>query len=298
MPRSAPGSDPPILPWQGAVRWQHVARAPGPGLGPEVRPVFDWLGGLEVSEAYEYPEHRHDGFEVIAVRSGRYRCTLDGQELDLKAGEVLVISPGQRHRDRLAPPLAYFGLAFRLDGCDQLFRPGAPLDQRIARDAALIAAVETLADETGALDRVAARVQDALLNAVFWRLVRALPAAGLSPQLLTRLDAEAFPVRLARAIDAHLERRISLADLAQSLGMSPRGLTAACRRLGLPPPMGALAEARLRRAHALLAGGRREVKQVAEALAFASPFHFSRVFRRRFGYTPQSCRQQATSDPA
>jgi len=36
----------------------------------------------------------------------------------------------------------------------------------------------------------------------------------------------------------------------------------------------------------MLRGGGKNVSEVADSLGFASPFHFSRVFRKHFGYPP------------
>ncbi len=279
-----PAGDAPILPWAGAVRWRQVARAAGSGLGPEVRPSFRWMGAIDVAEVYDYPEHRHTGFELIAVRRGTYRCRLDGAEVTVGQGGMLVVSPGQRHADLLRPPLTYVGLSFDLDG--PLVATG-----RVAAAAGgdrVLAVLDGLEAEAACGDRVAARVQDALMQELFWLLVRGLPVAVLAPAFVARLDDEGFPSRFARACDERLARPSGLADLANACGLSRSGLVAACRRQLATTPMAALAEARLHRARELLAGGGHTVKAVAAACGFASQFHFSRVYRARFGHPPSA----------
>lgn len=278
-------ADAPILPWAGAVRWRQVARAAGSGLGPEIRPSFRWMGAVDVAESYDYPEHRHTGYELIAVRRGTYRCRLDGQALELGEAGMLVVSPGQLHADLLRPPLSYVGLSFALDG-PPLLAPGrSGLARGDTRVAAILDGLET---EAQSGDRVAARVQDALMQELFWRLVRALPPASLAPAFVARLDDEGFPTRFARACDERLGSRSSLGDLARACGLSSSGLVSACRRHLATTPMAALAEARLCRARELLSGGGHAVKDVAAACGFASPFHFSRVYRARFGHPPSA----------
>lgn len=280
----SPQADAPILPWAGAVRWRQVPRAQGSGLGAEVRPSFRWMGAVDVAESYDYPEHRHAGYELIAVRRGTYRCRLDGAMLELGEAGLLLVSPGQRHADLLRPPLSYVGLSFALDGA--LVAPGRPsAAQGDGRVPAILDALEAEAERG---DRLAARVQDALMQELFWLLVRALPAASLAPAFVARLDDEGFPARFARACDERLGARTALADLARACGLSASGLVGACRRHLGTTPMAALAEARLRRARELLAGGGHAVKDVAIACGFASPFHFSRVFRARFGHPPSA----------
>jgi AraC-like DNA-binding protein len=280
-----PDSDAPILPWAGAVRWRHVPRAAGSGLGAEIRPSFAWMGAIAASEPYAYAEHRHVAYELIAVRRGPYRCLLDGQEVRLDSGGLLIVPPGSRHADRLEPPVVYVGLSFSLDG-PPLLAPG-----RLAcaqADTRTLAILDALESEASAGDRCSGRVQDALMQELFWRVVRALPVGVLSPAFIARLDDEAFPARFARACEERLAQHTALSELARACGLSASGLVAACRRHLDTTPIAALGEARLRRARDLLAGGGHAVKDVAAACGFANPFHFSRAFKRRWGVPPSA----------
>jgi AraC-like DNA-binding protein len=59
-----------------------------------------------------------------------------------------------------------------------------------------------------------------------------------------------------------------------------------CRRLFGDSPARLLLRLKLRRADEMLRDGDRRVKEVSDALGFANPFHFSRVFRRHLGRSP------------
>ncbi len=285
-----PGDDP-LLPWADAVSWRQVPRAAGASLGPEVRPSFAWMGVLGVRTAYAYPEHLHATYELIGVRHGTYRCRLDGDAVIVPAGGLLVISPGQRHADQLEPPLAYVGLSFRLEG-PPLIAADRPVHMRQAQaDEHTLALLDRIEDEARRRDRVAGRVQDALLQELFWRLVRALPAAALDPAFVARLDDEGFPARFARACEALLGRRADLSRLATACDLSRSGLVAACRRHLGTTPIAALTEVRLMRARDLLRGGGHAVKDVAALCGFASQYHFSRAFKKRWGQAPSTARE-------
>jgi len=79
-------------------------------------------------------------------------------------------------------------------------------------------------------------------------------------------------------------------SLAESVSLSPsRFAHLFTRQLG-QSPMRALREARLRHAARLLEGTDLSVDRVAAASGFASPFHFSRVFRARYGVPPGAYR--------
>ncbi|MGW1750718.1 helix-turn-helix domain-containing protein [Streptomyces sp. NPDC002092] len=75
-------------------------------------------------------------------------------------------------------------------------------------------------------------------------------------------------------------------SLAESVSLSPsRFAHLFTRQLG-QSPMRALREARLRHAARLLESTDLSVDRVAAASGFASPFHFNRVFRTRYGVPP------------
>jgi AraC family transcriptional regulator of arabinose operon len=79
-------------------------------------------------------------------------------------------------------------------------------------------------------------------------------------------------------------------SLAAGVALSPsRFAHLFTQQLGRSP-MRALREARLRHAARLLEGTDLPVERVAAASGFASPFHFNRVFRERYGMPPGAYR--------
>ncbi|MDG9717333.1 helix-turn-helix domain-containing protein [Streptomyces sp. DH24] len=117
--------------------------------------------------------------------------------------------------------------------------------------------------------------------------------------LLTAASAGAPPAR--PGADARIRRAEALIAADPGAPHSVRSLAAAValspsrfahlftRQLGRSP-MRALREARLRHAARLLESTDLSVDRVAAASGFASPFHFNRVFRERYGVPPGAYR--------
>ncbi|WP_030247668.1 MULTISPECIES: helix-turn-helix domain-containing protein [unclassified Streptomyces] len=113
--------------------------------------------------------------------------------------------------------------------------------------------------------------------------------------------AGARPAAPRPGLDARIRRSLELIDadpgaphtvrsLAEGVALSPsRFAHLFSAQLG-QSPMRALREARLRRAARLLEGTDLSVERVAAASGFASPYHFNRVFRERFGTPPGAYR--------
>jgi AraC family transcriptional regulator of arabinose operon len=125
--------------------------------------------------------------------------------------------------------------------------------------------------------------------------------------LLTAASADA--PRTRPGVDARIRRVEALiaADpgaphtvrsLAAGVALSPsRFAHLFTQQLGRPP-MRALREARLRHAARLLESTDLSVDRVATASGFASPFHFNRVFRERYGMPPGAYRASCAGTPA
>jgi AraC family transcriptional regulator len=101
--------------------------------------------------------------------------------------------------------------------------------------------------------------------------------------------------RLRRVLDyiaAHLERDLSLADLADSAGMSPHYFAELFRqRLGTTPHTYVL-ERRIERAKHLMRDRTRTLLDVALLSGFKDQGHFGRVFRQLVGTTPSAYRAE------
>ena len=262
--------------------------------GVRVRPVFDDFHRLRMEGDYEYPVHRHANYELILVERGPYRCRLNEKELTLADGQILIVKPGDTHADHLRDGQRHFVLHFRLvrereaGGPIDLFCSDAAPELQVgranhARDALFL---RELRREAEAGDPHAPAVQDSLLEALFWRSVRDLPAAGLSEAIRRLPQHQAQRERILATLERHLKGNPSVAELARQLAISPRHLTGQCRLLFNESPARLLLRLKLRRAEEMLRYSDRRVKEVSDALGFANPFHFSRTFRRHFGRPP------------
>jgi len=101
--------------------------------------------------------------------------------------------------------------------------------------------------------------------------------------------------RLAPVLD-HIQNRLAqpmaIPELAQLADVSvPRFHAIFKRSIGLPPREYLLRE-RLTRARVMLSSSTTAIEAIAAACGFADPFHFSRIFRQRFGLSPSAWRQQ------
>lgn len=117
--------------------------------------------------------------------------------------------------------------------------------------------------------------------------------AGLRVARMSR--GELAMQRIADAVKRQPELPWSVEEMAAAGGMSPSALRQTClKALGTTP---ARIRIRIKMEHAqeYLRRGDRNVSEVAEALGFCDPFHFSKVYKRHFGSNPSGAKGEPRS---
>jgi AraC family transcriptional regulator len=109
------------------------------------------------------------------------------------------------------------------------------------------------------------------------RVVRELSSSGLTPAQLCWVD---------EYIHAHLDQKISLADLANCVHLSVPHFTRMFRATTHRPPYRYVLELRLERARVLLQQTRLPPAEVAYRCGFSSQSHFTTHFTRHVGVSP------------
>lgn len=121
--------------------------------------------------------------------------------------------------------------------------------------------------------------------------------ARLRPPLMPAADAARDVVDRILAAEAwaapRLAQVVTLADWARAAGLTPVYFGRAFKRETGLRPMEWLNRRRLQAASQQLVNTRQSVAEIAEACGFASPFYFSRVFRKHFGQSPSEFRAGA-----
>lgn len=237
---------------------------------------------------------------VAQVVAGTYEVTFRGSSHTIRPGEVVVVPAGVpvefvHHPD---PRRGYMEArwlhlhATLLGAVDFLSLYDLPprLDRKQSAPVGAIIA-ELLRDDAeglaGALRRVCHRSEYA------FRLLGLLAELGsLKASAMQRLGHHASLESLFRQIRFHLAAPLDVGQLAAWAGLSPSRLHAVFQaRLGLTP-MAYVRRLRLAEARRLLAATDMPVAEVAAATGFASPFHFSRLFRAEARTSPSGYRSQ------
>jgi AraC-like DNA-binding protein len=199
--------------------------------------------------------------------------------------------------------------AVRSDSKHQLVQPlrdgnvvvSESLMAECAEDAILRNLFEALAHATQVHNNHAAVQADALRLAIAVRLLglnsatrqSARRAGAATDECCERQVRTLQKWRLKRVvdyIDEHLSERITLSDLASIAGLSRMHFASQFRMATGLRPHEFLLRRRIRRAEELLFHSSMQIIQIALAVGFQSQAHFTTVFKRFVGYTPNQWR--------
>jgi AraC-like DNA-binding protein len=242
----------------------------------------------------EYPLHRHPNYEIILIERGLYACELNGKEVNLESGQILVIKPGDIHQDHLREGQRHFVVQFRLVNPE----PGAPVAPLFCEEVSPLQQIcsgdysheqlllHELRRESSNGDIYSGAVQDSLLEALFWRIVRGFEPEVVSRELRRLPQTEVKREQMILVFTSFITKNPNVGEIAESLQMSPRSLVSACQKYFSETPAKLLLRFKLRRADELLNFKCMRVQEVSDELGFSNPYHFSRVYRRFRGRAP------------
>ncbi len=114
-------------------------------------------------------------------------------------------------------------------------------------------------------------------------LIEYLEGKGIRPEMNPDVTRMLPVLEFARR---HLDRKLEVADLARRANLSVPRFHAEFKRLFGDPPLDHVRKMRLSKASDLLRSGSSSLEEIAQSTGFCNQFHFSREFRKCYGYPP------------
>lgn len=96
--------------------------------------------------------------------------------------------------------------------------------------------------------------------------------------------------RMQVHVESHIDRPLSIEDLAESVGCSEASVYRSFRQHAHTSPARWISHVRAERAAVLLRTTTLPVHEIGRRVGFTDPFHFSRLFKRQMGASPRAYR--------
>jgi AraC-like DNA-binding protein len=249
-------------------------------------------GGLEHSTpTYTIRRGTFPFYAIEYVARGRGELELDGQRYPLRPGRLFSYGPGisQRITGSAEDPLVKYFVDFAGTGALALLRSCGLAPGRVAEvfpPHALQAIFDELIDSGQRLGRESVGLGEKLLECL------ALKIAGARAPL-EGAETLAFDTyqQARQHIAQSFARLRTLREISRECHVSGAHLCRLFRRYDRQSPYQYLLRLKMNAAAEKLARPGTLVKQVAQEMGFADPFHFSRAFKSVLGVSPVEFRR-------
>ncbi|MBN1809450.1 MAG: helix-turn-helix transcriptional regulator [Planctomycetes bacterium] len=241
--------------------------------------------------------HKHEGYEIAYLVSGQVVWQVDGNEFEVRGGDLFVARPGEEHSgtaDVMHPCVLFWTVilpsapGLMMDGDEAGFLKDAfDAGARVARAPdGLERTLESLLNELRSGESPAAT--RSLLTYAIVLMGRGFKAGGTP-------DHEAVPAEVARALEIvrnELRDPPAVPELAERVGFSVSRLSRLFRKhVGLSPG-DYIVRKRIDAAKELIREGAGTITDVAFEMGFATSQHFADSFRKVTGLTPTEWRRR------
>ena len=234
-------------------------------------------------------------YQVLAITRGRGILeTATCPHLDIQAGDLFILFPGEWHRFRPDPQTGWDENFVGFDGdyarhlMQSFFAPGEPL-LRGAATPETVSLIRSIAQMAGDTSPETAPLVFADMITLITRLVLFTRVHASSERRAVRLKINAAREQILEQAFRHIDFR----GMAASLGLSYTVFRRMFQKETGHAPLAYQLEVRISRARVLLEQTDLSVSEIAQRVGFANVFYFSKMFSKRAGQTPSACRQAA-----
>lgn len=231
---------------------------------------------------------RHD-FHFLYLQSGWLDAEIGNTPVRLQSGQCAVFLPGIRQMYTFSAegnPISFFihftGLAAA--ECMSYLTPLEPMMYTISERTSFealfrrIIRVHNIKTSSNLLEE----------NQLLLQLIAAVSRSGGSAEIPVRNDI----LYAMEYIQTHLQEEIDLKKYAQSIHISGSRFAHLFTQTAGIAPHQYLLRMRLERARGLLRDSSMNISEITETVGFSDPFYFSRLFRKAYGISPKSFREE------
>lgn len=248
---------------------------------------------------WELAPHRHARLhQVLLIAQGGGWATLDGKTLALPTGSLVNVPPDHVHSFRFEKDTRGWVTTMADELLDELLvgvgTQRSELDQAcvLPSDTFVTQTVHQIWHEFSAQAKARALVLRGLSGVLLGWVARQLDHSSLAE---TKINDPELVLRFKELIELHFRAHWTVSQYAKALSISPTHLSRLTRSANGSSALRMIEARLMREARRNLAYTNLSITSIADALGFADPAYFSRVFSRDAGVSPKAFRMQIES---
>ncbi len=263
--------------------------------------LFTWKGTRWQGE--DSP-HSHDFLEMAFVLSGHGRYYIEGKIYEVSEGDLLVLNPGMAHQARLLPgteiPATEFFVAFsdlQFRGCPYNYLPLPGKTPILHTSGELRQKLFKLCASMEAENAVCREGRYFMLKSYLMQMVLLVareqcePVENPSRRAFESANRKYVVEQIVSYLEDHYNEKISLDQIAANMYFSPYYISKIFKSETGDTLIRHLINIRLERAKELLEQGQTSsIQEVAAAVGYEDAYHFSKLFKKRYGISPSQAK--------
>lgn len=270
--------------------------------------LFTWKGvrdGTNLSHKDSY--HSHDFLEIALVLAGRGRYLIDDKLYEVSEGDLMIFNPDTRHQAVMIegndmPSEEFFIGAsdFRIKcfpkNClplpkgEYILHTTGELKQRLVRICASMEA-ENASCKPGRYHMMKSYLVQIMLLLIREQYEPEEKQGGYAFESVNR---KYVVEQILNYFEEHYNEKISLDQIAENMYLSPFYVSKIFKSETGGTPIRHLIDIRLSRAKELLENGwSGSIQEVALRVGYEDAYHFSKLFKKRYGVSPSQVRKKA-----
>ncbi len=240
--------------------------------------------------------HTHDFLEISIVLEGQANYTIEEQEFQLNAGQIMLFNPGTHHgeeqRTGTYSHQLHIGLTnISLDGLKRNHLPTKKAILNLGEyqweflDKAWRLVKEYSEEQPEFQLMVKALIIEMLV--LILRSLEKVQDNTVTLALSKNAKRKQYLVNHAiYYLENHHTQEITLEQLADTLYVSPTYLSKVFKESTGMSPINYLIQVRLKHAKELLSNEQLTIREISQAVGYQDAYHFSKLFKKYYGVSP------------
>ena len=240
----------------------------------------------EKEQGFLFPGESHPMAELTYVDQGALHSVVEGQDLLMKQGDLVIYGPNQWHMQYADIGVAprFVTISFDVSGMDM----HPLLNRKFTAPQNAVTVLQNMLREQERMDPYSNDIILSQLNLLLLLLLRetAAPSGG-KLQTANAIHSENEIIRQAQQyISAHIREKLSVPLVARQVDVSPSYLTALFHKNLQISPGEYIRRIKLQESKQMIRENNLNFTEIAAELQYSTVHHFSRQFKEKFGITP------------
>lgn len=240
----------------------------------------------EKEQGFLFPGESHPMPELAYVDQGELHSVVDGQDLLLKQGDLVIYGPHQWHMQYADIGVAprFVTISFDMGGVELT----PLLGRKFTASPSIATLLRSMLREQEKMDALSTDIIVAQLTLLLLNLLReAEKPSGVKVKNANVVQNENEIIRRSQQYVAeHIREKLSVPLIAGAVGVSPSYLTVLFHRNLQISPGEYIRRIKLQESKQMIRENNLNFTQIASVLQYSTVHHFSRQFKDKFGITP------------